>query len=140
MTTSGGVDPSQLARCGIFAGVSKKGLRQIADLGKIATFSAGDEVAVQAARGTRFHLVLEGRATVATGAGRPVSTIGPGDTIGEMSLLDGEPVSATVTATEPMRTFSVPSWNFRTLLRNEPTIMEQILREVVARLRAATSD
>jgi CRP-like cAMP-binding protein len=136
MSPRDGVDLSQLSRCGLFAGVSKKGLGQIAELGKIATFAEGDEVTVQAARGTRFHLVLEGHGDVLVD-GRVRSTVGPGETIGEMSLIDSEPVSATIRATSPMRTFSIPSWNFRTLLRNEPSITEQILREVVRRLRAA---
>ena len=128
----------QLGRCGLFAGVSKKGLRQIADLGKVATFAEGEEVTVQAARGTRFHLVLDGTAQV-TADGRVLSTVGPGDTIGEMSLLDGEPTSATVTALGPRETLSLPSWNFRTLLRKEPSILEQVMLELVRRLRAATS-
>jgi CRP/FNR family transcriptional regulator/CRP/FNR family cyclic AMP-dependent transcriptional regulator len=129
----------QLGRCGLFAGVSKKGLGQIADLGKVMEFGAGEEVTVQAARGTRFHLVLDGMAEVAID-GRVRSTIGPGDTIGEMSLLDGEPTSATVRAVHSLRTLSLPSWNFRTLLRKEPTILEQVMLELVRRLRAATAD
>jgi CRP-like cAMP-binding protein len=127
---------AQLGRCGVFAGVGRKGLVKIAELGKVQRFDAGDEVTVQAARGTRFHLVLEGTATV-TADGRVLSRIGPGDTIGELSLLDGEPVSATVRVDDPMRTFSVTSWNFRSLLRSEPSIQEEILLELVRRLRAA---
>ena len=128
----------QLGRCGLFAGVSKKGLAQIADLGKVMEFGAGEEVTVQAARGTRFHLLLDGTAEVVID-GQVRSTIGPGDTVGEMSLLDGEPTSATVTAgADGLRTLSLPSWNFRTLLRKEPTILEQVMLELVRRLRAAT--
>ena len=127
----------QLGRCGLFAGVPRKGLAAIADLGKVHAFRSGEEVAVQAARGTRFHLVLEGRASV-TVDGRPLHGIGPGDTIGEMSLLDGQPISATVVADGPLRTFSLTSWNFRSLLRSEPSITEQVLLELVRRLRSAS--
>jgi CRP-like cAMP-binding protein len=126
----------QLCSCGLFGGVSKKGLKQIADMAKVMTFSEGEEVKVQDTRGTRFHLVLEGSARV-THDGRELSVVGPGDSIGEMALLDGKPSSATVTAVEPMKTLSLSSWNFRTLLRKEPTIMERVLLEVVGRLRQA---
>jgi CRP-like cAMP-binding protein len=126
----------QLACCGLFEGVSKKGLRQIADMAKEMTFDAGEEVKVEATRGTRFHLVLDGTAEV-THHGRRLSVVGPGDTIGEMALLDGQPSSATVTALEPLRTLSLTSWNFRSLLHKEPTIQEKILLGLVRRLRAA---
>ncbi len=126
----------QLAAVPLFAGVSKKGMRQICEMAKELTFDEGDEVTVEATRGGRFHLILDGKASVITG-GRRVATLGPGDTIGEMALLDGEPRSATVCALEPLRTLSLTSWNFRTLLRKEPTIMEKVLLQLVTRVRAA---
>jgi CRP/FNR family cyclic AMP-dependent transcriptional regulator len=127
----------QLGRCGLFSGLSKKGLRKIADLGKVEEYAPGEQLTVQASRGTRFHLVLDGTAEVAID-GRARSTVGPGETIGEMSLLDGQPTSATVTAGDGLRTLSLSSWNFRTLLREEPTILEPIMLELVRRLRAAS--
>ena len=126
----------QLASCALFAGVSRKGLKQVADMTKVLTFDAGEEVTVQATRGTRFHLLIDGTARV-TSDGRELSIVQPGETIGEMALLDGEPSSATVTALEPLRTLSLTSWNFRTLLRKEPTIMEQVMLALVRRLRVA---
>ena len=126
----------QLARVPLLEGVSKKGLRQIADMAKEMRFAPGEEVTTEATRGGRFHLILEGRATVTNGR-RTLATLGPGDTIGEMSLLDGQPRSATVTAVDPMRTLTVASWNFRTLLRKEPSIMEKVMLQLVQRLREA---
>ena len=53
-----------------------------------------------------LYLVVSGRAEVVVrGAGgdeHRIATLGPGDAIGEMSLLTGEPASATVRAVEPV--------------------------------------
>lgn len=126
----------QLARVALFEGVSRKGLRQIADFAKEMHFGVGEQVTTEATRGGRFHLILEGSAVVTNGT-RTLATLGPGDTVGEMSLLDGEPRSATVCVTEPMRTLSIASWNFRTFLRKEPSIMEKVMLQLVRRLREA---
>lgn len=129
-------DFDRFSEVDLFEGVSKKGLRQIAGMAKVMTFDVGDEVTIEATRGGRFHLILEGTASVSSGR-RVLAHVGPGDTIGEMSLLDGQPRTATVRADEPMRTLSLTSWNFRTLLRQEPTIMEKVMLQLVQRLRQA---
>ena len=126
----------QLSAVPLFDGLSKKALERIAAVTKEQRFAAGDEVTIESTRGARFHLVLEGRLAVMKG-GREVATLGPGDTVGEMALLDDGPRTATVVAREPSRTLTMASWNFRSLLRAEPTIMEKILLQLVARLREA---
>ncbi len=120
----------------MFHGVSKKGLRQIAAMTNEMRFGDGEAVTVEATRGGRFHLVLEGNVAVEIG-GRTLATLGPGDSFGEMSLLDGRPRTATVRATGTVRTLSLASWHFRSLLREEPLIMEKILVQMVLRLRDA---
>ena len=126
----------QLAQVALFEGVSKRGLRQIAAMAKEMRFAPGEELTTESTRGGRFHLILEGEATVSNGS-RTLATLGPGDTIGEMSLIDGEPRSATVRATRPMRTLTVASWSFRSFLRKEPSIMEKVMLQLVHRLREA---
>jgi CRP-like cAMP-binding protein len=120
----------------LFEGVSKKGLKRIGETSKVMVFEPGQEITTEATRGSRFHLILDGHAKVVAG-GRARLTLGPGKTIGELSLIDGEPRSATVVATEPVRTLTLASWNFRQLLRAEPDITEKILLQLARRLRKA---
>jgi len=61
--------------------------------------------------------------------------IGVGAYFGEMSLLDGEPRSATVRATTPLRTLTVASFNFRPLLLEHPTITYKLLVALSRRVR-----
>ena len=126
----------QLSSVPLFEGLSKKALQQIAAVTKEQRFAEGAEVTIESTRGARFHLVLEGRLAV-NKRGRQVATLGPGDTVGEMALLDDGPRTATVVALEPARTLTMASWHFRALLRSEPLIMEKILLQLVARLREA---
>jgi CRP/FNR family cyclic AMP-dependent transcriptional regulator len=46
-------------------------------------------------------VVLQGSASVTLGDGREVARIGAGEVLGEMSMIDNRPPSATVTAVEP---------------------------------------
>jgi CRP/FNR family transcriptional regulator, cyclic AMP receptor protein len=46
-------------------------------------------------------VVLQGTASVTLGGGREVARIGAGEVLGEMSMIDNRPPSATVTAVEP---------------------------------------
>jgi CRP/FNR family transcriptional regulator/CRP/FNR family cyclic AMP-dependent transcriptional regulator len=63
--------------------------------------------------------------------------IGPGEFFGEMSLLDGQPRSATVVADTPMRMLVIPRREFVTLLREVPSLTERILIALCQRLRHA---
>ena len=99
-----------------FEGVSKKGLRQIAAMAKERTYGVGAELTVEATRGARFHLILEGEVAVKAGR-RTLAVLGAGDTVGEMALLDEQPRAATVSVTQPTTTLSLASWNFRRPIR-----------------------
>ena len=122
-----------LAQVELFEGLSKGDLRKIHDLSKELTFDAGDDVVVRDRRGGRFYLVIEGEAAVDTAAG--VRVLGPGDHFGEMSLIDGEPRSVTITARTPLHTLTIASFNFRPLMLKHPTISQKLLVTMSRRIR-----
>ena len=61
----------------------------------------------------------------------------PGAFFGEISLLDGEPRSATVIADTAMRLLVIPRRDFVTLLREVPSLTERMLITLCQRLRTA---
>jgi CRP-like cAMP-binding protein len=63
--------------------------------------------------------------------------MGPGSVFGEMSLLDGGPRSATVTAETDMRLLVLTSRGFSTVLRDVPMVAPRIMRALAERLREA---
>ncbi len=84
-------------------------------------------------------LVTKGRVKIscygADGRERLVAVIGPGELLGELSAIDGEPRSATATALEPLEVAVLTSEEFVTLLEQQPRATLGILRSVIGRLR-----
>ena len=81
-------------------------------------------------------IVVEGIADV-TALGLYLGSVGPGETIGELALLDGEPRAATVKAVTAMELLEVRGDAFLDALRSSPSLSLALLREVAARLRRA---
>lgn len=72
--------------------------------------------------------------------GQQLAVLQPGDCVGEYSLLDGQPLSATARALEPSRLFFLPSGQFRALVEGDSRIgcvlYRNLARYLVRRLRA----
>ncbi|HEV8686358.1 MAG TPA: cyclic nucleotide-binding domain-containing protein [Gaiellaceae bacterium] len=124
-----------LERLPLFANVSKRHLRKIAELAHYRVFEPGDIVVQTRDDSDSFYVILGGRATV---PGRPhARALSTGDYFGEMALLDGQPRSATVRAVGELQTMRIPRRPFLRLLEQEPTIAIALLTELAARLRRA---
>ena len=84
-------------------------------------------------------LVLKGRVKIscygADGRERLVAVVGPGELLGELAAIDGEPRSATATALEPIDVAVLTSDEFVALLERNPGATLGILRSVIGRLR-----
>jgi CRP/FNR family transcriptional regulator, cyclic AMP receptor protein len=125
-----------LASVDLFQGLTRKELDAVHAMSREQSFSEGAVVAAEGAAAGRFYLILEGKATVTVGElNRPLATLGPGGYFGEISLIDGEPRSATVTADTPLRTLSIASFNFNAILFEYPAIGRKILLEMCRRVR-----
>lgn len=89
----------------------------------------------------RVMIVLEGRAKIShfTEDGREVvlAVRGPGDLLGELSAVDGEPRSATASAIDPVEALVVPAQDFLSFLQSQPRVATILLKTVTGRLRDA---
>ena len=121
----------------LFAGLKDRELRHVLETGKEVHFEAGQAVVEEDRSGVGFHLIVEGSASV-TAHGSALSSAGPGQYFGEMSVIDGQPRSATVTAATELTTFSIPGWNFNELLDKHPSMAKALLIELSHRMRALT--
>jgi CRP-like cAMP-binding protein len=125
-----------LAEVDLFQGLTKGELLKIYMLAREENVRSGRALATEGEPGGRFYLILEGKAQV-TIAGEQWAELGPGEYFGEISLIDGEPRSASVTAASDLRVLSLASFTFAPLLVEHPTITRKILLEMCARLRRA---
>ena len=126
----------KLASVDLFSGLSKRQRRKLLDGAKEITHTADQEVAHEGLGALAFHLILDGHASVAL-HGQEVRTLGPGDHFGEISMIDGRPRSATITATDRLTTLVVPHEDFERLLSHEPEFARALLGTLCARLREA---
>ncbi len=125
----------QLRCVDLFADLQTNVLLQIALMGAEVVFGVGkDMVREGESGGGGLYVILEGEAVVTAGGVERARLYG-GDYFGEISLLDSEPRSATVTAATQVRAFSLASFNFRPLLEEHFDIAEQVILRLCQRLR-----
>ena len=114
---------------------------ELARLGTWTEFATGAPLVHQGGPSRDLFVLVEGRArvvmTTTEGEELLVAVLGPGDTVGELSALDGEPRSATVLALEPVRALRVDGRAFGTFLLSHPRAVVGVLRTLSGRLRAA---
>ncbi len=123
-----------LAKVSLFAGADRKELREIAKATTEMKVAAGAEFVRQGDSGREAFIVVDGQAQV-TVDGNEVATVGPGDTVGEMALLDKGPRSATVTALEPMTLLVLDPREFKGLMLGVPTIAVKVATALAQRVR-----
>ncbi|MFM7576453.1 MAG: cyclic nucleotide-binding domain-containing protein, partial [Microcystaceae cyanobacterium] len=88
-------------------------------------------------KGDFFYLIGVGTADVYKGD-RRIHRLRSGDIFGEMSLLTGEPRSATVIATTAMELYRLDSDNFSQVLTQSPYLALALSRTLARRLRSMT--
>lgn len=124
----------ELRKVPLFNGLPDPALRQILEIGKEVHHAGGAPILEEDRGGVGFHLILSGSAAV-TVAGAEVARFGPGDYFGEMSIIDGRPRSATVTALEDLTTLAITAWDFEGLMEQHPSMMRALLVELSGRIR-----
>jgi cytochrome P450 len=129
---------AELASLELFAGCSADDLEHIAHaVREVRRYADGDVICRTGEVGDRWWIVAEGVADVTTD-GLYVSSIGPGEPIGELALLDGEPRVADVRAQTDMVLYEVDGSSFLEGLARSPELSLSLLRRLAVRLRAAT--
>ncbi len=119
----------------LFAHCSKGELKTIAQIADQIDLAVGRDLTREGERGREFFVLLSGAAEVRR-KGRKVDTVGPGDMIGEMSLVSGLPRNATVTVTATVDALVIDERHFRRMLQEHPAIQAKVLRSLADRLAA----
>jgi CRP/FNR family transcriptional regulator len=123
----------------VFAGVPEKELKSIERELKTVRHHAGHEITVTGDGGVGFMIISEGRASVRTITGK-TRTLGPGDSFGEMALLDDEGRSASIKAETDLTLETIAAWNFKSFLRAHPDVAYNLLKVLSRRVRQAESE
>jgi CRP-like cAMP-binding protein len=122
-----------LKRVPLFAGCSKRELREVASVADEVSVREGRELTIQGQRGREFFVLVEGEADVRRN-GRKLTTLRGGDFFGELALVTKRPRTATVVAKTPARVLVVTARAFRALLERSPGIEGKVFQALVQRI------
>jgi CRP/FNR family transcriptional regulator, cyclic AMP receptor protein len=118
----------------LFEGVVAEDLGGIADRTVEVDYGAGGVIVREGEIGTGFFVVVSGAVRVIRD-GETVSTLGPGEFFGELSVLDHRPRNAQVVAAEPTACLALASWDLETVITEQPRVALAMLRVLAGRLR-----
>jgi CRP-like cAMP-binding protein len=124
----------RLATVPILEECTGRQLREVARITEVMEAPAGTVLTRVGEPGDEFFMIVDGSARVDVPGGG-TRTLAPGDFFGEMSLLDGGPRSATVTADTPIRVLVIKRRHFTTLLKEAPALAHKILVILARRVR-----
>jgi CRP-like cAMP-binding protein len=123
-----------LSRLALFEECSQRDLGQIASLAVESRRPAGSILTREGQPGRVMFVVLEGEAEVLRGD-RKIQKLRPGDVVGELSLIDGRPRSATVRAVSDVHLLELAGDDFLSVVDRSPRLARNLLRSLSQRLR-----
>ena len=119
----------------LFRNCSHKQLEHVASIVDEIDIEAGRVLCRQGDAGHEAFVIIAGEGTV-TVDGKVMDTVGPSTLVGEISLIDHGPRTATVTASSPMNLLVIPGNRFAQLLEEVPGLPVVIMRDLAAILRS----
>lgn len=129
-----------LAQVPLFQSLSRHELQVLSVNCRERDYTAGQTLLRQGETGVGLFIITSGSVhvtqTAPDGNTRDLGDFGRGAVLGEMSLLDDMPRTATVIAIEPTHALVIPVWDFRASLREAPDMSIKLLGVLSQRLRA----
>jgi CRP/FNR family transcriptional regulator, cyclic AMP receptor protein len=118
----------------LFASCSAKELQIVAKAGTELTVKGGTTIIEQGDTGREAFVVMTGSLGVKRN-GKKVASLGPGSMVGELSLLDHGPRTATVTTEGDSDLFVIDQRSFAGVLDAVPTLSHKLLASLAGRIR-----
>lgn len=120
----------------LFSTCNARELAQVAGLSVEVDLDRGTMLTREGHAGGLAYVILDGSAEVVR-RGRRIATLGPGAVVGELSLIDGLPRSASVRATSDLHVLELDAHDLQRLLDRAPHVMRKLLEALSLRIRAA---
>jgi CRP/FNR family cyclic AMP-dependent transcriptional regulator len=118
----------------LFTACSNKELQTIARATDEISLPAGHVLTDQGQTGREAFIIVSGSATVRRN-GKKVATLGPGSVVGELSLLDHGPRTATVTTDTDTTVLVIDQRHFLAVLDDVPSLSHKLLAALAAKVR-----
>ncbi len=125
----------------LFRGLSESIIDSIIDMTVTRRCEGGEVLVRQFERSRDLLIILRGEAIIRSASGEPIAEVTSGFLLGEVSLIDDEPRSATVIAKGPCEIAVIPGEKLRATMEVDPvvkgTLLANLSRVLCQRLRAA---
>jgi CRP-like cAMP-binding protein len=123
-----------LSGVALFSGCSNKELEKVAKASDEIRMTAGTLIVDQGQTGREAFVVIEGDVDIKRN-GRKVATLGPGAVVGELSLLDHGPRTATAICVTDCTLLVIDQRRFLGVIDSVPAISHKLLASLAARIR-----
>lgn len=123
-----------LSKVSLFSSCSKKELEKVAKAGDEVTMTAGTMIIDQGQTGREAFVIVDGEVSIKRN-NRKVATLGPGSVVGEMSLLDKGPRTATVICDTDCTLLVIDQRRFLGVVEGIPGIAYKLLGNLATRVR-----
>jgi len=127
-----------VGRSQFFAEFSRDDIAVLADYMEVYRARPGDIIIREGDAGDFMLLIIEGDVDIlkkgARGEQQHMTSVGPGMTLGEMSMIDGEPRFATCLATRPTTFAVLTRDNMAKIILDHPSLGSKILVKLVTML------
>jgi HEAT repeat protein len=122
-----------LRKAPLFAALPPQDLQPIAEVAEEHVFAEGDLIAAEGEPGDTTYVIVEGEADVIAGD-RSLAVRGPGEVIGEMSVISSRPRVASLQAKSDVRVLEIHKGAFEAILRERPETALALMRVLCERL------
>lgn len=129
-----------LKRVSWFQDLDSRSLEAISNAAVEQSYQPGQLIMRQGDTGVGAFIIRSGKVDIIQerdGKEQKLATLGPGDVVGEMALLDEFPRSASVRAIEPTTALGIQRWHFKGILESHPQLALALLPILTRRIRSA---
>jgi CRP-like cAMP-binding protein len=123
----------------LLARLPTEDVRALASKARLRAFKEGAVLVREGEPGDALHVLVSGSVRICVSSSEgdeaTVATLGPGESIGEFAIFDGQPRSATAIATMRTQAFVVTRGDFEAWLKTRPHAAMALLETLSLRLR-----
>jgi HEAT repeat protein len=126
-----------LRKVPLFSALSPTDLARVADVCQECTYADSDVIVTEDEIGDELHIVVDGSVRVVrdnAGAGDLLAMRGPGEVVGEMSIITRAPRVASLIAEGDVRTVMIGRLEFESIISERPEVAMAVMRVLAERL------
>jgi len=129
-----GATANLLSNFSMFQAIDKSSIKDIVSSLKLKKFPPGHIIIRKGDPGINLFIIVSGRVEILGNDELTITFLEKGEVFGEMSLLSGEPVGATVKGVETTKVLFISGKDFRKILNRFPSLQMYFARLLARRL------